>query len=275
MLGEDLFLALAYAHEQGFQTRIVTNGYWGASQGKAKHVARRLREGSLNEVNISTGRDHAEFVSIDAVLAAATAVINEGIFVLITVEQDTKDSNIVTQIITDERFKKLAQLPPEKFRYQINSWMKFNEQYEPRKPNPIPQQKENTPCNQLFSNVVVTPHGNISACCGLTFEHIPELRIGTIKETGLKQAFNNGLNDFIKIWIHTDGPDGVVRKVYDDNPPPELISEEHMCDTCARMHKCEKTRSLIRKRYVEFMPDVMIRYTMRRIVEEKYFENLY
>lgn len=267
MLGDDLFDSVRFAHSLGLKTRIVSNGYWGHSKNKAKKIAMTLRDCGLSEINISTGRDHAQFVSIDAVLNALTATTNEGIFSLITVEKDASDSAVIEMIQNDSRFKALEELGSSTFRFQINSWMKFNEGHKDRGTTKNEIKKLNTPCQQLFSNLVVTPHKNISACCGLTFEHIPEMRIGSTDHTKLTDAFNSVANDFVKIWILMDGPDGVVRKVYDDAPPEKLISNDHMCDTCARMHKCETTRELIRKRYLEFYPEVMMRYEIKNFVE--------
>lgn len=265
MLGDDLFASLKKAHSLGLLTRIVSNGYWGASKNKAANIAKKLCDAGLRELNISTGRDHAQFVKIDSVLNAACAAVDLGIFVLITAEQDSEDSSIVEEIKSDPRFNMLSNLPSDKFKFQVNSWMKFNENHKIRNVGDMATRSE--PCTQLFSNIVVTPHKNISACCGLTFEHIPEMRIGAIDTNGLNKAFESSANDFMKIWIHTEGPNEIVRKVYDGNPPPNLVSNDHMCDTCARMHKCEKTRELIRNRYNEFMPDVMVKFGLRKIFE--------
>jgi len=264
MIGSDLFDAIKYATSLGLFTRIVTNGFWGASPNKSVQTAGKLSDSGLTEINISTGRDHAKFVKIDAVLNAMSDAVGRGIFGCLTVEQDAEDSEILKQIKADPRFVALLALGEAKFRFQVNTWMKFNEQHKDRALSP--GTKANSPCTQLFSNMVVTPHKNISACCGLTYEHIPELRIGTLETTGLAAAYEVAAKDFVKIWIHMDGPDGVIRKLYDGAPPAELISKDHMCETCARLHKCDTTRSLVRERYAEFLPDVMFRYKMKSLL---------
>ena len=268
MLGEDLYAGIALASSLKLSTRIVTNGYWGASPNKAAKVARRLRESGLKELNISTGRDHAKYVSVDAVLRAAQAAVDEEMFTLITIEQDAEDSDVVAQINSNPLFIALRNLGNEKFRHQINTWMKFNDQHKDRSVGSS-QVSRNNPCTQLFSNIVITPHKNIAACCGLTYEHIPEMRIGTLASTGLKAAFGEEAKDFLKIWIHIDGPDGVIRKIFDNEPPEELISKDHMCDTCARLHKSELARSKIRERYREFYPEVMLRFGMKKFIDAK------
>ncbi|MRV74971.1 radical SAM protein [Duganella sp. FT92W] len=265
MIGDDLFESIRVATELGLGTRIVSNGYWGASKNKSAITAKRLRESGLKEINISTGRDHAKFVSIDAVLNAMTDAVSQGIFGFLTVEKDAEDSAVFNEITADPRFAALNALGESRFRYQINTWMKFNEQHKDR--GTSASTKPNSPCSQLFSNLVVTPHKNISACCGLTHEHIPEMRIGSLDTNGLAAAYEAQTKDFMKIWIHVDGPDGIIKKVYGGNPPPELISNDHMCDTCARLHKCDQTRSLVRERYQEFYPDVMFRYEMKNLLD--------
>ena len=267
MLGEDLFAAISHATKLKLSTRIVSNGYWGASANKAKKVAKRLWESGLGEINISTGRDHAEFVKVESALRAVDAAVNFGIFGLITVEQDAHDSSIVKQITESEQYINLMKLGENRFRFQINTWMQFTDSHvdRPLRDNPA----RPGPCQQLFSNIVVTPHKNISACCGLTYEHIPEMRIGNISEAdGIKNAYAAEVSDFLKVWIHVDGPEGIVRKLYGDDIPPGLISKDHTCDTCARMHKCETTRELIRSRYQEFYPEVMLKHAVVKFVEK-------
>lgn len=266
MIGEDLYKSLKFATDNQLHTRIVTNGYWGASKRKSENTAFRLYESGLKEINISTGRDHAKFVTIDAVLNAMTDSVNNEIFGFLTIEQDAADSSIIDAIKSDTRFKNLLKLGDKKFRYQVNTWMKFNDQHKGRQANI--GSKNNTPCGQLFSNLVVTPHKNISACCGLTYEHIPEMRIGHLDGIGLAEAYNLETHDFMKIWIHVDGPDGIIRKVYGGVPPDGLISNDHVCDTCARLHKCDTTRALVRERFEEFYPDVMFRYEMKKLLSK-------
>lgn len=266
MLGEDLYAGIAHANALGLATRIVTNGYWGSSVNKAAKVAAKLAESGLKEVNISTGRDHAEFIPIESVLTAASAAIEYGIFVLITAEQDAADSDVIAAITSHPRFSSLDQLGHEKFRFQINTWMKFTDEHADR---PLHQKAPKMePCHQIFSNIVVTPHRNIAACCGLTFEHIPEMRLGSLDDpSAIAAAYAKETSDFLKIWIHLDGPDRIVQKLYGNEPPKDLISKDHMCETCVRMHKCDTTRELIRTRYIEFYPEVMLRYTMKRFIE--------
>lgn len=264
MIGDDLYKSLKFATDNGLHTRIVSNGYWGASKRKSENTALRLYESGLKEINISTGRDHAKFFSIDSVLNAITDSVNKGIFGFLTIEQDAEDSSIIEAIKSDARFERLLNLGDKKFCYQVNTWMKFNNQHKGRHVNIAT--KSNTPCGQLFSNLVVTPHKNISACCGLTYEHIPEMRLGHLETVGLAGAYEAETQDFMKIWIHVDGPDGIIRKVYGGIPPDGLISNDHVCDTCARLHKCDTTRALARERFEEFYPDVMFRYGMKKIL---------
>lgn len=62
----------------------------------------------------------------------------------------------------------------------------------------------------MFQNIVLTPHNKVASCCGLTMEHIPEMKMGKYIEGSLEKYFNNQLRDFLKIWIWVEGPEKFI-----------------------------------------------------------------
>lgn len=69
-------------------------------------------------------------------------------------------------------------------------------------------------CEQTFTNLVITSHGRISECCGLTFEHIPEMKLGNIGgNNALIKAYDEQLKDFLKVWIKVDGPTSIIEQL--------------------------------------------------------------
>ena len=56
-------MAIAYAHEKGFVTRIVTNAWWASSLEKAQMWCKKFVDCGLDEINISYDDFHAEYLN--------------------------------------------------------------------------------------------------------------------------------------------------------------------------------------------------------------------
>lgn len=262
MLKDDLIEAIRFATSLGLMTRVVSNGYWAKNEFNAKRLMKKASEAGLTELNISTGLDHQKWVTRDTVIHAVTASVSEGIFTLVTVEQDSEQSGCMTALLNDKQIQSLLKDP--RFTLMTNSWMAFHDDAEPRK-----SLKDNLNrdlyggCSQLFTSVVVTPHNNLSACCGLTLEHIPEMRLGSLKESSISQLYEQQLLDFLKIWIHVDGPMTIIKSLFGEGNVQKLGEMRHICQACAIMHQSKEIRTAIRERYLEFVPDVLQRFNSK------------
>jgi hypothetical protein len=258
LLKEDLYQAVAFSSGLGLSTRIVSNGFWGATVDRAQATARRLKEAGLRELNISSGSDHMEWVSAEAVANAACAASDAGIFTLLTVEAEATDTHCFEDIMSrpgmSERISRKGGI-----QIQHNSWMPFNDKATERIQDAGVGCHEGG-CAQVFNVVVVTPHDNLSACCGLTLEHIPEMRLGRNSGGNMKQLYDSQLDDFLKYWIHVDGPSQVVRQVLPESANELLQGVVHICQACVILHKNEKIRSALKERWQEFAPSVMTRF---------------
>ncbi len=262
LLKDDLFVAIAHASAYGKAVRCVSNGFWGKRPAHAAATAVRLVQAGCSEVNISTGRDHQEWVGFDAVENASQALVQAGLRTLVTVETDAQDSACMAAALHSPVFKRLLQEQPELFSLQCNSWMPFNDRYAERgEAQGLAALKEG--CSQLFSNVVVNPYDELAACCGLTFEHIPELKLGGLEARGMRQLYEESLQDFLKIWIHIDGPGEILRKLFGPEIDAELPDIRHICQACTILHKAPKVREAVRARYHEFAPEVLLRWHAR------------
>lgn len=256
LLKDDLYAAIEVASSRGLRTRVVSNGFWGNTKERAESTARKLRRAGLNELNLSTGLDHQRWVSHDSIVNAAVAAVSSGFITLVTVEQDSADSDCLARIAADEQIKRLLATPI--FRIQSNSWMPFNASAEPRKA--IPDRRSLMEgCAQVFNNLVVTPHDQLAGCCGLTFEHIPEMKLGRNGERSMAAMFEEQLSDFMKAWIHVDGPHRIMTRLFGEEAVSALSGINHICQACVVMHQHPKVRDALRARYLEFAPEVLAR----------------
>ncbi len=247
-LGDDLFKAIEYIKEKNssISTRCVTNGYWGHTSKQAEQTVHKLILAGLDEINFSTGLEHQEWVPLDSVMNAALYSVRADINTLVTVESDSAESKCLENFIEHKYFLELSSSC--KFTYQINSWMPFHDDSITRKKN-LKQNDLDRGCDQLMENLVITPHGRVSACCGLTFEHIPEMILGSISSPNYKHLFSAQLDDLLKLWIKTHGPLSILRTVYNDDPDvASTIGDiQHQCHACVLLHKKDRQDRKIEK----------------------------
>jgi len=261
-LKDDLYTAIAHAHALGLRVRCITNAFWGKTFSAAKRTVFRLIEAGITEINISTGSDHQAHVPFESVENACEALVKAGVATLVTVEKDSPTTNCLQRIQSSPRLQPLIENHPRIFTIQCNSWMPFHEGYVARGSAPGLEALVDG-CSQIFSNLVVTPYGKLAACCGLTFEHIPELTLGDINASDMGDLFNSALDDFLKIWIHLDGPGAILRSLFGEGINEELKSIRHICQACAVLHLHPKVRSELALQYREFVPDVLARFALK------------
>ncbi|MFQ5634513.1 MAG: radical SAM protein, partial [Gammaproteobacteria bacterium] len=204
LLKQDLYAAIAHAHGHSLRTRCVTNGFWGNTPAICDRTVQQLVDAGIDEINISTGRDHQEWVPVDSVIRAAQTLVARSVFTLVTVEMDTPESRCLQRLTEQPEIRRLMQ-NPALFRLQCNSWMPFHADSAIRRE--LSDKSElRSGCTQLFHNVTLTPKDELAACCGLTMEHIPEMKLGSSRTpVSMAGLYYRQFEDFLKIWIHVDG----------------------------------------------------------------------
>lgn len=256
LLKQDLFAAIEHATSLGLATRCVSNGSWGKTRRMAADTALRCRRAGLCELNVSTGLDHAKFVPVDSVVNAVSAALAQGIRVAVTIEQDDEASNFASHLLSSDPMQALMRDHPARLHIMVNSWMPFTLDEKRRKKS---SQTAEGPCPQLFGNVVVTPFEQIAACCGLTYEHIPEMILGTLGDSSIRRAADSQLDDLVKIWLHIEGPAGIARAMLSEQEAQALIEQcDHVCELCARVHQHETVRNMPMNRWAQHAPRLLL-----------------
>jgi hypothetical protein len=266
MLREDLFECIAHCTSKGLMTRVVSNGYWGKSADSARRIAMSLSQSGLKELNLSTGKDHQEWVAVESVINAAKAVAQQGIYCLITVESEGKDRKILNHILESDLLSDY--LNSRRISVQSNSWMAFNDEAEERHQT-IDLSELRKGCNQIFGTVAVTPHDNLSACCGLTLEHIPEMRLGKNNGSNMEQLYAAQIDDMLKMWIRIDGPYSIIERLMGSESSDHLAGVVHICDACVRLHKSRQIREALVTRQDEFAAEVITRFHIDTALRER------
>ncbi|MEP7295828.1 MAG: radical SAM protein [Burkholderiales bacterium] len=263
MLKDELYKTITYATSVGLKTRCVTNGFWGARIDSATRIVDILGDAGLTECNISTGVDHQQWVPFQSVRNCAEQLTRSGIRTVITVEKDTAESRCWVEVTEDAELAALMNMSPGVLTLQCNTWMPFKADSAARGNSTNPSLEQG--CGQLFSNFVVTPYREVAACCGLTFEHIPEMKLGTYSSGSIASRIDELADDFLKIWIHLDGPKNVVRAILGTSHAG-IEGAVHICEACAILHQDPALREGLKKNYQRFVADVMGRFSVKNFL---------
>lgn len=266
LLKSDLFDAISHATSLGLMTRVVSNGSWGKTEQTARRVAKALKSAGLCELNISTGKDHQEWVPAESAINAAISALANGIPTLVTVEADDAQNSCMRQLANNSKLREYVK--SNLFTIQSNYWMPFQADADARLQKPDHDMLRGG-CNQIFDIMVLTPHDNLSACCGLTLEHIPEMRLGRLNGENLGELYRAQVDDFLKFWIHVDGPYSIIERLLGSESTEVLDGVVHICQACVLMHQNEKVKSAIRERAHEIIPEVMTKFHFRRSLQKR------
>ncbi|MEM9388174.1 MAG: SPASM domain-containing protein [Pseudomonadota bacterium] len=189
-----------------------------------------------------------------------------------TVEKDTEDSTCYEALHGDPTMQRLLNEHSDLFTLQSNTWMPFHAAAKNRGFQ-VARAIVDKPCDQVLKNVVVTPFGQVSGCCGLTFEYIPEMKLGALGRQSLRDMFLSQLEDFLKIWIHMDGPYEIIRKLFGDAEVTRgLANVSHICQACVILHQNPNVRAALIARWHEFVPEVIHRYNIATALRRKMAE---
>jgi len=251
LLGDDLYDLIAHAKQNGLLTRCVTNGYWGTEK-NVDGVVKSLVAAGLDEINFSTGEEHGTYVPPDRVRTAALACNNAGIRVLINIELFNDTSfNAISFIESDGL---CAAVESKTIKVQRNVWIKGDgaRELEHQRTHSRFNPDRIGGCHTALNVLAVTPKQSLVACCGLHMERIPELHLGSIENESLLSLVRRVPDDFLKIWIHVEGPERILQFVKAKRPDFRLPEESvHPCTTCLHLYKNEEAREVIAEYYTE------------------------
>ncbi|MBI4169397.1 MAG: radical SAM protein [Acidobacteria bacterium] len=276
LLRDDLDAAIARAAERGLATRCVTNGYWATSKRAAAERIAPLYEAGLSELNFSTGDDHQKFVPFDRIVFGATTAAEFGLRALIVVEGRKEARFTMDDVLAHADLAEFLRASPARANLLLlnNIWIPFQDEAPISQPDEAYRSRDRIErfqgCDNVLENMVITPHERLASCCGLTFEHIPEMKIGDARARSLRELYDSQLEDFIKIWIRVEGPEKIFLFATQKDPGlPFPDGSTHPCQTCAALFLNPRVRRVLGEHYLEKVPEVMFRYQMLRTLERR------
>lgn len=271
LLGETLDALIRHATVHSFKTRCVTNGYWARTPKIAAQRLARLKSAGLTEINFSTGPYHAKFVDPERVVLGALAAREAKLTTVVNVETDERDVKHSGELV--ERLRaQIGDVNPADFTIRLHAWMPNDGAVELTYPANSKfsrfQPHRKTGCETVLNVVAVTPNQRLIACCGFHLERIPNLDLGSVAEESLQRLLIAAEDDFLKIWLHVEGPERILE--FAKALLPGLVLPEgsvHPCETCRHLHQSADVMQALRMHYAEVVPKVLSAFYARRALQ--------
>jgi hypothetical protein len=260
---DTLLQAIVTARRCDLLTRLVTNAHWATNQDAADDMIGRLLASGLNEINYSTGDQHARFVPVENVLRATRAAVAREMVPSIMVE--TVAERVITKDVVENHplfTAIIADFPGRLINVHESPWMPLKHQRVARYADGLAVDGGNlascTGCDSVLQTYTVEADGRIGACCGLGMRLIPELQVGVVGVDTLSDAISVAEDDVLKRWIRVDGPERILAWAAEHD---STIAWEgmyaHRCQACLRLYKDETVRSVIRAHWKEKLADIV------------------
>jgi hypothetical protein len=249
LLGVALDAAVRRAHDLGLDTRVMTNGYWAVNRSAAAVRVRSLQQHGLDELHLSTGAQHEEFVPVERVAFAARAAAEQGLKTSIWVEERSNEAYGVERLI-----EPLAELVADgRVSIGRQRWGAWED------PNSVTTRG----CDSVLTVLSVTPDLDLMACCGFTMESTPALRLGSVCELSISEVLAAPPDDFLKIWLHVEGPERILDFIAEHDPTfVRPAANLETCDACAYLHGDRKAQEVLAREYEPIVADTLLRFRL-------------
>jgi len=263
-LGKDLDALVHRADSHGLVTRCITNAYWAVNDRAAYQRLKRLRQAGLDQLSISTGTFHSQYVPVDRVIRGASIAVELGIMAGIYIEsfaESTFDKDLIWQNRTLRRYYNQHRLDIEE-----NIWLPNQGGHgvaqltQPPSLNRFARGRK-TRCKTILHTITVDPRQRLVACCGFPMSYVDQLILGSVEVTPLDELIGTADVDLLKMWIHVEGPERILEFVKTKDPDFQLPTDvSHICATCTRLHRDKVALRVIAQYSEEVEERILSRY---------------
>lgn len=252
-------------------TRIVSNGHWATSLNTARTKISQLQTSGLGEINLSTGKEHIQFIPLERVITATVAALEYRLPTSVMIEVHPQRGKIKEEILSHPTIASLSDDGRKILKIIESPWMPLDPS-EISSPLELCANHENvalkTGCDSVLQTYVLEADGRIASCCGLGMRAIPELHVSVkLTEHGLAGAIQEAENDFLKLWLRYKGPEKILAWASKINPNVDWENKyAHRCQACMRLYADPTIRKVVRENYREMLTDV---------IQAAYFDEVY
>ncbi|MFB9718952.1 radical SAM protein [Planobispora longispora] len=259
----DLLAGISHARRLGFPVRLVTNAHWARTPEAARRKIAALMDAGLSEINYSTGDEHTRFVPIERVAYAVVAACERELPVHVMVELKRGSTVTRDRLLRHEVLDGLTDRQRAALSVKTSPWMPLSpyrfHDYDAGVTANEGNLSTHGGCTSVLQTYTVQADGRIGACCGIGLRTITELNVGHAREASpLRHAIEESEQDFLKLWIHYEGPLRVLAWAASHDPAitwQDLYA--HHCQACQRLYHDDAVRAVIRTHWREVVGQVI------------------
>jgi hypothetical protein len=263
LYGPDLYGLIELANKLSLPTRVVTNAHWAKDRDRARAVLEKFSGAGLNEINYSTGDEHAKYVPLANVIWGIRAALDVGMRVAVMIEVVSGRSITQEELLRDRVFtENVTEDERDLITFSESPWMPLDEKEIERYPPGLAANSENLVrrlgCDSVINTTTILSDGRVMACCGLGALTIPELEIGNVPRDSLQELRQRAEGDFLKRWIRNEGPERILQWAAGKNPEIRWENQyAHRCQACKRLYTDPLVRAAITEHFEEKILDVL------------------
>jgi hypothetical protein len=259
--GSKLEEILRHAKSYGLMTRVVTNGYWAKSYDIAYRKLGKLIDAGLTEINFSTGDDHLEFVPVETIKNATLASLSHNLTVSINVESGDDRRFSSKYLLNDTDLHEY--ILKGKLLIMNGIWIPYNCETESSgniTPKKYISLDSFSKCHNLFGGITIDPVHRMIACCGISAKNSKYLDLGDVRKHSIKNLYEEQFNDFVKIWLATEGAHKIMNFISDFTIVDPHYKREHSCCVCEKIFCNEQNLQILRNNYKQIYSSILLKY---------------
>jgi len=212
---EILLEGIELAHQAGFFTRLITNGWWATTPEGAAAMVAELAKAGLDIFQMSYDDYHAPFAPFEKVVNAVRAAVSASLRVHVLCIADD-NAHYGADRIRKDLAAALGMTPAE-----MEPVVGVNQDY----PAPTgtgesltplrlaPQSNIEIGCRDVMNSFSIHPNGLVKVCCGHAMFYSTDLTVGNLFDEPLSAMIERGSHNILYWWIHMYGPKRILDKL--------------------------------------------------------------
>jgi hypothetical protein len=89
------------------------------------------------------------------------------------------------------------------------------------------------------------------------------MRLGDVSKNDIVTLYNSQFEDFLKIWLFTEGSLNILKFIYQKRKIPFKNITGHICDICAEIFKDPENITTLKRHYREVSSKILFKYSLK------------
>lgn len=249
--GRELLDAIRHAKKMGLATRLVTNAWWAKTTQSASARMTEFQAAQLDEINFSTGDEHAKFVPVNSVMNAIVAAIDCKFKPHVMIELRS-NSTVTEALLKDLAARALPAAKLDEVHFAESPWMPLDFGEVADYPKSSYSNSSNldsrSGCHSIFNTHTLQSNGMVAVCCGLGIRNLQQLQIEKFRSgfTSFQAIEQVAEADLMRLLVKRLGPERVLSKAAIIDPSIEWENRyAHQCQACVHVFQDPRVAAAI------------------------------